>query len=220
MIVILRCREGNKAILLSSRPALSLVGVMVAAVSILMAGHLSQIVVWSITYALVGAAPSGTDYLYFASVNYTTLGYGDVVPARRWNLLGPITAINGMLLFGRSTVIFHVLTIEIHAHPLWPDRHGGSDRTGGPALPLSSARRSRFKRREVLAAIAEFERDLIRERTGEGRKRAMANGVRFGRKTKLSKYQRKEALRRRAAGKTLASTAKSYAVDASMISRL
>ena len=76
------------------------------------------------------------------------------------------------------------------------------------------------KRREVLAAIAEFERDLIRERTGEGRKRAMANGVRFGRKAKLSKYQRKEALRCRAAGKTLASTAKSYAVDASMISRL
>jgi hypothetical protein len=41
------------------------------------------------------------------------------------------------------------------------------------------------------------------ERTGEGRKRAMANGVKFGRKPKLSEYQRKEALRRRAAGETL-----------------
>jgi hypothetical protein len=48
----------------------------------------------------------------------------------------------------------------------------------------------------------------------------MANGVKFGRKRKLSEYQRKEALRRRAAGETLASIAKSYAVDASMISRL
>ena len=56
----------------------------------------------------------------------------------------------------------------------------------------------------LLAAIAEFERDLIRERTGEGRKRAIANGVRFGRKPKLSPYQRGEALKRRAAGETLA----------------
>jgi DNA invertase Pin-like site-specific DNA recombinase len=72
----------------------------------------------------------------------------------------------------------------------------------------------------LLAAIAEFERELIRERTGEGRKRAMAAGVRFGRKPKLSDYQRAEALKRRAAGETLASIAKSYAVDISMISRL
>jgi DNA invertase Pin-like site-specific DNA recombinase len=40
----------------------------------------------------------------------------------------------------------------------------------------------------LLAAIAEFERELIRERTGEGRKRALANGVKFGRKRKLSDY--------------------------------
>ena len=69
------------------------------------------------------------------------------------------------------------------------------------------------------SAIAEFERDLIRERTGDGRKRAMANGVKFGRKPKLSLFQRAEALKRRAAGETLASIAKSYAVDISMISR-
>jgi DNA invertase Pin-like site-specific DNA recombinase len=72
----------------------------------------------------------------------------------------------------------------------------------------------------LLAAIAEFERDLIRERTGEGRKRAQAKGVKFGRKPKLSEYQRQEAIKRRAAGETLASIAKSYAVDVSMISRL
>jgi DNA invertase Pin-like site-specific DNA recombinase len=65
-----------------------------------------------------------------------------------------------------------------------------------------------------------FERDLIRERTGERRKRAQANGVKFGRKPKLSDHQRKEAIKRRAAGETLAEIAKSYAVDLSMISRL
>jgi DNA invertase Pin-like site-specific DNA recombinase len=72
----------------------------------------------------------------------------------------------------------------------------------------------------LLAAIAEFERELIRERTGEGRKRAMAAGVKFGRKRKLSEYQRHEAIKRRGSGETLAAIAKSYAVDISMISRL
>ena len=72
----------------------------------------------------------------------------------------------------------------------------------------------------LLAAIAEFERELIKERTGDGRTRAMAKGVKFGRKPKLSDYQRQEAIQRRAAGETLASIAKSYAVDISMISRL
>ena len=52
----------------------------------------------------------------------------------------------------------------------------------------------------MLAAIAEFERELIKERTGAGRERAMAEGVKFGRKRKLSDYQRAEAIRRRAAG--------------------
>ena len=72
----------------------------------------------------------------------------------------------------------------------------------------------------MLAAIAEFERELIRERTGEGRKRAMASGVRFGRKPKLTSHQRGEALERRGAGETLAAIARTYNVSVSMISRL
>jgi hypothetical protein len=60
--------------------------------------------------AILDAAAAGTDVAYFAFVNYTTLGYGDVLPVERWRLLGPITAMNGILLFGWSTaVIFEVL---------------------------------------------------------------------------------------------------------------
>jgi len=70
----------------------------------------------------------------------------------------------------------------------------------------------------LLAGIADFERELIRERTGAGRRRAMANGVKFGRK--LSDYQRTEAIQRRGAGDTLAAIAKSYGVSVAMISRL
>jgi hypothetical protein len=55
----------------------------------------------------------------------------------------------------------------------------------------------------LLAGIAEFERELIRERTGDGRKRTIAAGVKFGRKRKLSDYQRAEAVKSRNAGETL-----------------
>ena len=96
---------------------------------------------------------------------------------------------------------------------------GASFRSLGDPLFDTSSSQGRLLM-AVLAAISEFERDLIRERTGEGRKRAMAAGVKFGRKRKLSDYQRAEAVRRRAAGETLASIARSYAVDISMISRL
>jgi len=58
----------------------------------------------------VDAAPAGTNLVYFAFVNYATLGYGDVVPVEGWRLLGRITAMNGALMFGWSTaVIFEVL---------------------------------------------------------------------------------------------------------------
>jgi hypothetical protein len=93
-----------------SRQSLRLVAVMIATVSVLMAAHIVEVVVWSLAYVMVGAAPPGTDFIYFAFVNYTTLGYGDVTPIERWNLLGPMTAMNGVLLFGWSTaVIFSVL---------------------------------------------------------------------------------------------------------------
>jgi len=96
---------------------------------------------------------------------------------------------------------------------------GASFRSLGDPLWDTSSSQGRLLS-TLLAAIAEFERDLIRERTGDGRKRALAAGVKFGRKPKLSDFQRKEALKRRAAGETLAEIAKSYAVDISMISRL
>ena len=72
----------------------------------------------------------------------------------------------------------------------------------------------------LLAAIAEFERELIRERTSAGRQRAQANGVKFGRPRKLTPFQRAEALQRRTNGEPIAAIARSYAVDPSMISRL
>jgi DNA invertase Pin-like site-specific DNA recombinase len=72
----------------------------------------------------------------------------------------------------------------------------------------------------VLGGLAEFERHLILSRTAEGRTRAQANGVRFGRKPSLTPYQRQEALRRRAAGETLVEIAKLFGVSHMTIARL
>src|SRR5882762_10164684 len=72
----------------------------------------------------------------------------------------------------------------------------------------------------VLGGLAEFERELIRTRTGEGRERAKARGVILGRKQKLTSHQRREAIARREAGEVLTDIARSYNVSHSTISRL
>ena len=72
----------------------------------------------------------------------------------------------------------------------------------------------------VLAGLAEFERELIRSRTGEGRARAKAQGVKMGRKPKLTPHQQAEAMTRRDAGESVMTIAKSYNVAHSTISRL
>ena len=72
----------------------------------------------------------------------------------------------------------------------------------------------------VLAGLGEFERHLIHARTSEGRQRAQARGVKFGRKPTLTAYQRAEALRRRAAGETLTAIARSFNVSHTTIARL
>ncbi|MEW6639849.1 MAG: potassium channel family protein [Pseudomonadota bacterium] len=97
-------------------PALRLIAVMIATVAVLMAAHVCEVMIWSLAYAVVAAAPAEADLLYFAFVNYTTLGYGDIVPVPRWRLIGPMTAMNGVLLFGWSTaVIFEVLTSTLRS---------------------------------------------------------------------------------------------------------
>ena len=73
----------------------------------------------------------------------------------------------------------------------------------------------------VLGGLAEFERDLIRARTGEGRARAKARGVKMGRKPKLTPHQQAEARKRGASGReSIREIAPSYNVHNSTISRL
>ena len=72
----------------------------------------------------------------------------------------------------------------------------------------------------VLAGFATFERHLIKARTDDGRKRAQARGVRFGRPRKMTQHQRQEAIDRLANGETLVDVARTFGVDPTTIGRL
>jgi len=102
----------------TERPRLHLMLVMVGTAVALMVAHTLEVLVWALADGVVGVAPAGSDLLYFAFVNYTTLGYGDITPVQAWRLIGPMAAMNGILMFGWSTaLLFEVLrkTLEYFA---------------------------------------------------------------------------------------------------------
>ncbi|QOG20329.1 MULTISPECIES: potassium channel family protein [Bradyrhizobium] len=100
----------------TERPRLRLMGVMMATAVVLEIAHTLEVLVWAATYGIVHAAAAGSDLLYFAFVNYTTLGYGDITPVQEWRLIGPLTAMNGVLLFGWSAAILFEVLLKTLEH--------------------------------------------------------------------------------------------------------
>jgi len=86
------------------------VAIVVLVVACAFVAHLLEITVWAVLFVLCGEFPEfGTAY-YHSAVNYTTLGYGDVIMTPSWRLLGPLEAADGALMFGVSTaMIFAVI---------------------------------------------------------------------------------------------------------------
>ena len=86
------------------------VAIVVLVVSFAFVAHLIEIALWAVLLVICGEFPEfGTAY-YHSAVNYTTLGYGDVIMTPSWRLLGPLEAANGALMFGVSTaIIFAVI---------------------------------------------------------------------------------------------------------------
>jgi hypothetical protein len=87
------------------------VAVMMILTIVIVAAHLIPIVLWALSFLAVGESWSFEKAVYYSAENYTALGYGDIVLSDPWRLLGPLEAINGLLLFGLSTaVMFAVLS--------------------------------------------------------------------------------------------------------------
>ena len=74
-------------------------------VSLLLGLHLIEMIVWATAYAAASVLPDFETSLYFSMKSYTTVGYGDVLPAPSWRLLGPMEAATGVLMLGWSTAI-------------------------------------------------------------------------------------------------------------------
>ena len=81
------------------------VAIMIVITLVMAAAHLMEIALWATAFRASGEIATFETALYFSAQNYTTLGYGDIVLSDRWRLLGPLEAINGLLLFGLSTAV-------------------------------------------------------------------------------------------------------------------
>jgi hypothetical protein len=81
--------------------------------------HLIQIALWALAIFMCGATETFETAIYWSAQNYTALGYGDVGMSERWRLLGPLEAVNGLLLFGLSTslmfaILSRLITNRLH----------------------------------------------------------------------------------------------------------
>ena len=84
---------------------------------VMMLGNFVQIVIWGVLFLFLGEFSALYEAVYHSAVNFTSLGYGDVVMSVRWKLLGPLEAANGVLMFGMTSAALMAILqqlIKIH----------------------------------------------------------------------------------------------------------
>ena len=92
------------------------VAIAALAISIALVAHLIEIALWAVLFVICGEFSAFGAAYYHSAVNYTTLGYGDVIMTPSWRLLGPMEAANGALMFGVSTaMVFAIIQRSIKA---------------------------------------------------------------------------------------------------------
>ena len=75
--------------------------------------NIVQIGIWAVLFVMLGEFKAFMPALYHSSVNFATLGYGDIVMSERWRMLGPIEAANGILMFGMSTSLMTAAVLDV-----------------------------------------------------------------------------------------------------------
>jgi hypothetical protein len=120
------------------------VAVMMAVTLITAAAHLVEIALWAVALLLCGEVSTFEKALYFSAENYTALGYGDIVLSERWRLLGPLEAINGLLLVGLSTAVMFAVLSRLIANRL-REQLGPLDEAvlNRESMPVAGGRESR-----------------------------------------------------------------------------
>jgi hypothetical protein len=87
--------------------------IVVVAMSLVFVAHLIEMALWAKLFLICGEFHDfGTAY-YFSAVNYTTLGYGDLIMSPSWKLLGPLEAADGALMFGVSTAMIFTVIVRL-----------------------------------------------------------------------------------------------------------
>lgn len=87
--------------------------VMILVVILIMIGVSFSTWMWAVLYLILGISANLEEAVYFATVNLTTLGYGDIIPNKTWRLLTVLTPANGMIIFGMSTAFLMELLYEL-----------------------------------------------------------------------------------------------------------
>ena len=104
---------------------LRVTALMTVTVIALMCAHVVEIGVWALFYTLSDSTPEGMRPLEFAFENYTALGYGDAVAGAGHRLIGPMTALNGLLLIGWSVAIIFEVMRMAEVQVARPNTDGG-----------------------------------------------------------------------------------------------
>lgn len=91
-------------------------GIAARAILLALAAHLVEMALWGAVFMICGEFSTFDTAYYHSAVNYTSLGYGDIIMSPSWRLLGPLETADGMLLFGVSTaMVFAVIQRLVEA---------------------------------------------------------------------------------------------------------
>jgi hypothetical protein len=83
---------------------------------LMLVSNMAQMVIWAVLFLLLGEFDDFATALYHSAVNFVTLGYGDIIMSARWRLLGPLEAVNGILMFGVSTAVMTAAVMDVVKH--------------------------------------------------------------------------------------------------------
>ena len=89
------------------------IGPLLVAMTAMMLGSFAQVGLWGILFIAIGEFSELYEAIYHSAVNFASLGYGDIIMSKNWKLLGPLEAINGVLMLGMSAAALMVILQQL-----------------------------------------------------------------------------------------------------------